>query len=100
LQPQWNSDYEFNKSLNFVYKLKIVFRKLRNWSSSLRCKIITWFTKEMPLQNERYHNANLRYTNELVPWYHLERHGELNQKVRTIRNEIQLDVSISLTRPF
>jgi hypothetical protein len=24
----------------------------------------------------------------------------LNQKVRTIRNEIQLDVSISLTRPF
>jgi hypothetical protein len=31
------------------------------------------------------------HENELVPWYHLERHGELNQKSKNDPNEIQLD---------
>jgi hypothetical protein len=53
------------------------------------------------MQNERYHNANLRYAktnltswDNLVPW----RLGI--KKSKTIRNEIQLDVKTSLIRLF
>jgi hypothetical protein len=62
LQPQWNSDYDFNKSesLNFFYKLENSFPQAMQLADSLLCKT-TWFSKEMPYCKMSYHNANLRY---------------------------------------
>lgn len=95
LQPQWNSDYEFNKSesLNFIYKLENSFPQAMQLAEQFTLQNYNLVYKgNALLQNERYHNANLRYTktnlyrgitwNAMASW---------NQKVRTIRNEIQLD---------
>jgi hypothetical protein len=95
LQPQWNSDYDFNKSesLNFFYKLENSFPQAMQLADQFTLQNYNLvFKGNALLQNERYHNANLRYAktnlyrgitwNAMATW---------NKKVKTIRNEIQLD---------
>jgi hypothetical protein len=93
LQPQWNSDYDFNKSesLNFFYKLENSFPQAMQLADQFTLQNHLVFKGNALLQNERYHNANLRYAKTNLyrgitgmPW----RLGI--KKSKTIRNEIQL----------
>ena len=63
--PQWNSEFEFNKSetLNFNYKLEVGFPEV--------CQLADQFTLQnynlvfkgnALLENEQFHTANLRYS--------------------------------------
>lgn len=95
LQPQWTSDYDFNKSesLSFFYKLENSFPQAMQLADQFSLQNYNLvYRGNALLQNERYHNANLRYAktnlyrgitwNAMATW---------NKKVKTIRNEIQLD---------
>ena len=95
LQPQWNSDYEFNKSetLNFTYRLENSFPQASQLADQFTLQNYNLVYKgNALLQNERFHNANLRYTKTNlyrgVTWNAM---ASWNKKVKTIRNEIQLD---------
>lgn len=94
-QPQWNSEFEFNKSesLNFTYRLVNGFPEvsllanrytLQSYNSVYRGNAL--------LANERYHSANLRYSKmnmyRGIIWNAM---ASFNKKVRTIRNQIELD---------
>lgn len=94
-QPQWNSDYEFNKSetLNFTYKLENGFPQVSQLADQLTLQNYNLVYKgNALLQNERYHSANLRYSKmnmyRGITWNAI---ASFTKKVKTIRNEIQLD---------
>jgi hypothetical protein len=94
-QPQWNSDYEFNKSetLNFTYKLENGFPQVSQLADQFTQQNYNLVYKGNALsQNERYHSANLRYSKmnlyRGVTWNAM---ASVNKKVQTIRDEIQLD---------
>lgn len=94
-QPQWNSDYEFNKSetLNFTYKLENGFPQVSQLADQFTLQNYNLVYKgNALLQNERYHSANLRYSKmnlyRGVTWNAM---ASVNKKVQTIRDEIQLD---------
>jgi hypothetical protein len=94
-QPQWNSDYEFNKSetLNFTYKLENGFPQVSQLADQFTLQNYNLVYKgNALLQNERYHSANLRYSKmnlyRGITWNAI---AIFNKKVKTIRNEIQLD---------
>ena len=94
-QPQWNSDYEFNKSetLNFTYKLENGFPQVIQLADQFTLQNYNLVYKgNALLQNERYHTANLRYSKmnlyRGITWNAM---GSFTKKVKTIRNEIQLD---------
>jgi hypothetical protein len=94
-QPEWNSEYEFNRSetLSFTYKLENSFPgvgQLANQFSLQNYNLV--YKGNALLQNEKYHSASLIYskmnTYRGVNWNGMLRY---NKKVNTIRNEIQLD---------
>jgi hypothetical protein len=94
-QPQWNSDFDFNKSesLNFSYKLVNNFADVSQLANRYTLNYYNLVYKgNALLENEKYHNANLRYskTNMFsgITW-----NGNLNftKKEKTIRNEIKID---------
>jgi hypothetical protein len=94
-QPQWNSDYEFNKSetLNFTYKLENGFPQVSQLADQFTLQNYNLVYKgNALLQNEHYHSANLRYSKmnlyRGVTWNAM---ASVNKKVQTIRDEIQLD---------
>lgn len=94
-QPQWNSDYEFNKSetLNFTYKLENSFPQVNQLADQFTLQNYNLVYKgNALLQNERYHTANLRYSKmnlyRGITWNGM---ASFTKKVKTIRNEIQLD---------
>ncbi|MBG6060326.1 hypothetical protein IWX83_000089 [Flavobacterium sp. CG_9.1] len=94
-QPQWNSEYEFNKSetLNFTYKLENGFPQVSQLADQFTLQNYNLVYKgNALLQNERYHSANLRYSKmnlyRGVTWNAM---ASVNKKVQTIRDEIQLD---------
>ncbi|MFH6995228.1 carboxypeptidase-like regulatory domain-containing protein [Flavobacterium sp. FlaQc-48] len=94
-QPQWNSDYEFNKSetLNFTYKLENKFPEVNQLADRYTLEFYNAvFKGNALLQNEKYHSANLRYS-KMNSYRGIMWNGMLNysQKVKVIRNEIQLD---------
>ncbi|SHL48140.1 TonB-dependent receptor [Flavobacterium xanthum] len=94
-QPQWNSEYEFNKSetLNFTYKLENGFPQVSQLADQFTLQNYNLVYKgNALLQNERYHSANLRYSKmnlyRGVTWNAM---ASVNKKVQTIRDEILLD---------
>lgn len=94
-QPQWNSDYEFNKSetLNFTYKLENSFPQVNQLADQFTLQNYHLVYKgNALLQNERFHTANLRYSKmnlyRGITWNGM---ASFTRKVKTIRNEIQLD---------
>ncbi|MBP4140811.1 hypothetical protein J3S90_03255 [Flavobacterium sp. P4023] len=95
LQPQWNSEYEFNKSetLNFNYKLENNFPEVSQLASNYTLQNYNLVYKGNGLlQNEQFHTANLRYSKmnmyRGITWNAM---ANFNKKIKTIRNEIQLD---------
>ena len=94
-QPQWDSDYEFNKSetLSFTYKLENGFPEVSRLESNFTLQNYNLvFKGNALLENEQYHTANLRYSkNNLYRGITWNAFGTFNKKVKTIRNEIQID---------
>ncbi|SHL53693.1 TonB-dependent receptor [Flavobacterium saccharophilum] len=95
LQPQWNSDYEFNKSesLNFTYKLENQFPDVNQMANRYTLEFYNAVYKgNALLENERYHSSTLRYS-KMNSYKGIIWNGMLNysKKVKVIRNEIKLD---------
>ena len=93
-QPQFNSDYEFNKSenLNFAYRLANTFPEVSQLANQFTLQNYnSVFKGNALLQNERYHSANLRYS-KMNMYRGVMINGMLsyNKKVKTTRNEIQI----------
>lgn len=94
IQPQFNSDYEFNKSetLNFAYRLANTFPEVSQVANQFTLQNYnSVFKGNALLQNERFHSANLRY-NKMSMYRGLMMNAILsfNKKVKTIRNEIEI----------
>ena len=91
-QPQFNSDYEFNKSesLNFAYRLANTFPEVSQLANQFTLQNYnSVFKGNALLQNERYHSANLRYS-KMNMYRGVMINGMLsyNKKTKTTRNEI------------
>lgn len=94
-QPQFNSDYEFNKSetLSFNYRLVNSFPEvnqladrfiLQNYNSVFKGNAL--------LLNEQFHNANLRYSKmNLYRGITLHTNLIFNKKTKTTRNITELN---------
>lgn len=95
LQPQWNSDYEFNKSetINFTYRLANTFPEVNQLANQFTLQSYnTVFKGNALLENERYHSANLRYAKtNMYRGIMLNATASFNKKVKTTRNVIELD---------
>lgn len=94
-QPQWNSDYEFNKSetLSFVYKLENQFPEANQLANRYTLQYYNSVYKgNALLQNEKYHSLNLRYS-KMDSYRGITWNGMLNysKKVKVIRDEVELD---------
>ncbi|WP_310378548.1 TonB-dependent receptor [Flavobacterium sp.] len=94
-QPQWNSDYEFNKSetLNFTYKLVNGFPEVSQLANQFTLQNYNLVYKgNAMLRNERYHSANIRYS-KMNMYRGIIWNGMLNfnKKTKAFRNEIQID---------
>lgn len=94
-QPQWNSDYEFNKSetLSFAYKLENKFPDVNQLANKYTLEFYNAVYKgNALLGNEKYHSASLRYS-KMNTYRGIIWNGMLNysKKVKVIRNETQLD---------
>jgi hypothetical protein len=95
LQPQFNSDFEFNKSetLNFTYRLSNTFPEVSQLASRYSLQSYnTVFKGNALLENEQFHTANLRYSKmnmyRGVIWNAM---ASYNKKVKTTRNEIVIN---------
>jgi hypothetical protein len=94
-QPQWNSDYEFNKSetLSFTYKLENQFPEVNQLANRYTLEFYNAvFKGNALLENERYHSANLRYS-KMNSYRGIIWNGMINysKKIKVIRNEIELE---------
>lgn len=91
-QPQFNSDYEFNKSesLNFSYKLSNTFPEVSQLANQFTLQSYnSVFKGNALLQNEHYHSANLRYSKlNMYRGINLYANASFNKKTKTTRNII------------
>ncbi|UPT69286.1 MAG: TonB-dependent receptor family protein [Flavobacterium sp. JAD_PAG50586_2] len=94
-QPQWNSDYEFNKSenLNFTYRLANNFPEVNQLAGRYTLQDYNSVYKgDALLGNERFHSVNLRYSKmNMYRGIMLNAMLGINKKVKTTRNQIILD---------
>ncbi|MCZ8090322.1 MAG: hypothetical protein O9265_07335, partial [Flavobacterium sp.] len=94
-QPQWNSDFEFNKSetLNFIYRLSNTFPEVSQLANQYTLQSYnSVFRGNALLENERYHSANLRYSKmNMYRGIMINAMASFNKKVKTTRNVIELD---------
>lgn len=94
-QPQWNSEFEFNKSeaLNFSYRLENDFPEANQLANRFTLQSYnSVFKGNALLRNERFHTVNLRY-NKMNMYRGINWNASVNynKKVRTTRNEIVID---------
>jgi hypothetical protein len=93
-QPQFTSEYEFNKSesLNFNYKLSNTFPEVSQVANQFTLQSYnSVFKGNALLENEQYHAANLRYSKmNMYKGITLNATASYNKKVKTTRNEIQI----------
>ncbi len=94
-QPQFNSDYEFNKSetITFNYKFSNTFPEVSQMANQFTLQSYnSVFKGNALLENEQYHTANLRYSKmnmyRGIIWNAL---ASYNKKVKTTRNDIQIN---------
>ena len=95
IEPQWNSEYEFNQSesLKFSYKLSNDFPDASQLLERFTLQSYnSVFKGNALLSNERFHTATLRYNRtSMYRGLMLFANVNFNKKVRTIRNSIELD---------
>jgi hypothetical protein len=93
-QPQFNSEYEFNKSesLKFAYKLANTFPEVNQVASEYTLQSYNVvFKGNALLENEHFHNAVLTYTKmNMYRGITLNANAIYNKKIQTIRNQIAL----------
>ncbi|NBL64563.1 hypothetical protein GV828_05035 [Flavobacterium sp. NST-5] len=95
LQPQLESEIEFNKSesLKLKYRLENDFPDAENFAN--RFSLTSYnsvFKGNSLLQNERFHSANLFYSKfSSYRGLRLNASANFNKKTRTLRNEIILE---------
>lgn len=95
LQPQLNSDYDFNNSeaLSFNYKLVNNFPEVSLLANQYTLQSYNMVYKgNALLENEQYHSANLRYS-KMNNYRGLSWNVGANfiKKIKTIRNEVQIN---------
>ncbi|OYQ33204.1 hypothetical protein CHU92_13150 [Flavobacterium cyanobacteriorum] len=94
LEPQLNSDYEFNKSesLKLSYRFSNDFADPEQMASRYTLQSYnSVFRGNAILRNERFHKVNLFYT-KFSAYRGLSAHGgvSFSRKVRTIRNDVEV----------
>lgn len=103
-QPQWNSDYEFNKAetLNFNYKLVNGFPEVSQLANRFTLQSYNAvFKGNALLENERYHTANLRYSKmNMYRGIILNAMASYTKKEKTTRNQIELNGINQFNTPF
>jgi len=103
-QPQWNSDYEFNKAetLNFSYRLVNGFPEVSQLANRFTLQSYnSVFKGNALLENERYHSASLRYTKmNMYRGIILNALANYTKKIKTTRNEIGIDGINQFNTPF
>lgn len=94
-QPQWDSEYEFNKSesLHFNYKINNDFPEVSQLANQFTLQNYNLVCKgNALLQNEKYHSASFRYSKmnmyRGVTWNGM---ANYSKKIKAFRNEIELD---------
>ena len=104
LQPQFNSEYEFNKSesLTFNYKLSNTFPEVSQMANQFTLQSYnSVFKGNALLENEQFHIANLRYSKmnlyRGIIWNAM---ASFNKKVKTTRNNIQISDINQFTTPI
>jgi len=102
--PQWNSEFEFNKSeiLSFNYKLEVGFPEVSQLADQFTLQNYNLvFKGNALLENERFHSANLRYSKmniyRGITWNAIV---SFLKKEKTIRNEILLQGINQVNSPF
>lgn len=95
VQPQWNSEYEFNNSeaINFTYKLDNKFPVSNQLADRYTLQYYNSVYKgNALLENEKYHSASLFYS-KMNSYRGITWNGMLNysKKTKVIRNEVELD---------
>lgn len=95
LQPQWDSEYEFNKSetLKFRYRLTNAFPEIHLLANRFMLQNYnTVFKGNALLENETYHAANIFY-NKMNMYRGIILYGNISysRKIKTTRNVIELD---------
>ena len=103
-QPQFNSDYEFNKSetLSFNYKLSNTFPEVSQMANQYTLQSYnSVFKGNALLENEQFHTANLRYSKmnmyRGIVWNAM---ASYNKKVKTTRSDVQLSGINQYTTPI
>ncbi|MBW1654474.1 TonB-dependent receptor [Flavobacterium quisquiliarum] len=95
VQPQWNSEYEFNNSeaINFTYKLDNKFPVANQLADRYTLQYYNSVYKgNALLENEKYHSASFFYS-KMNSYRGITWNGMLNysKKTKVIRNEVELD---------
>lgn len=94
IQPQFNSDYEFSQSesINFSYKLNNSFADISQYADQFTLQNYNLvFKGNALLNNEQFHNANLRYSKtNMYRGIMINAIVNFNKKTKTIRNKIEL----------
>lgn len=108
-QPQFNSEFEFNKaeSLRFNYKLVNSFAEASQYAENYTLQTYnTVFKGNALLENERYHNASLFYSKmNMFRGIMLNGCVTYNKKEKTLRNQVilnginQINTSIVTSNP-
>ncbi|SHI75920.1 carboxypeptidase regulatory-like domain-containing protein [Flavobacterium terrae] len=104
IQPQFNSDYEFSQaeSINFSYKLSNSFAEVSQYANQFTLQNYNLvFKGNALLNNEQFHNANLRYSkSNMYRGIMINAIVNFNKKTKTIRNEIELSGINQFTTPI
>jgi CarboxypepD_reg-like domain len=94
LQPQFNSEYEFNKSesLKFAYKLVNTYADANQYANLFTLQNYnSVFRGNALLENERFHNASLSYNKmNMYRGITINANISYNKKLQTLRNQIEL----------
>ena len=103
IQPQFNSEYEFNQSeaLKFNYRLVNSFPEASQMANQFTLQTYnSVFKGNALLENQRFHASTLSY-NKMSMYRGLTifANAGFNKKVRTIRNVVQLEGINQFTTP-
>lgn len=104
LQPQFNSEYEFNQTetLKFNYRLVNQFPEASQLAERFTLQSYnSVFKGNALLNNERYHSAILNYSKmSMYRGLMINAFANWNKKVRTIRNTVELEGINQFTMPI
>ncbi len=104
LQPQWNSEFDFNQaeSLRFSYKLSNDFPEVQQLANRFLLQTFnTVFRGNALLENEQFHNANLRYSKtNAYRGIMMFATAIYNRKTKTLRNEVNFIGINSFSTPI